>query len=58
MEIAFQMDAARNRLLHFEVIATSVGTAMSVGAVISGILGMNLKTDLFTQVSACTHVYA
>lgn len=48
-ELAFQMDAARNRLLHFEVVATSVGTAMSVGAVISGILGMNLKTDLFNQ---------
>ena len=48
-EIAFQMDAARNRLLHFEVIATSVGTAMSVGAVISGILGMNLKSELFNK---------
>ena len=49
VELSFQMDAARNRLLHFEVVATSVGTAMSVGAVISGILGMNLKTDLFNK---------
>ena len=48
-ELAFQLDAARNRLLHFEVVATSIGTAMSVGAVISGILGMNLKTDIFHQ---------
>ena len=31
VEVSFQMDSARNRLLHFEVIATSVGTAMSVG---------------------------
>lgn len=48
-EVSFAMDAARNRLLHFEVVATSVGTAMSVGAVISGVLGMNLRTPIFNQ---------
>ena len=39
----------RAGLLHFEVVATSVGTAMSVGGVISGILGMNLRTSLFQR---------
>ena len=36
-----------NRLLKVEVAATAVGTAMGIGAVTTGMLGMNLKTPLF-----------
>ena len=37
----------RYRLLKVEVAATAVGTAMGIGAVTTGMLGMNLKTPLF-----------
>jgi len=45
--VTFRLDAARNRLLKVEVAATAVGTAMGIGAVTTGMLGMNLKTPLF-----------
>ncbi|KAL1504197.1 hypothetical protein AB1Y20_010606 [Prymnesium parvum] len=44
---SFRLDAARNRLLKVEVAATAVGTAMGIGAVTTGMFGMNLKTPLF-----------
>ena len=47
--VSFRLDAARNRLLKVEVAATAIGTAMGVGAVTTGMLGMNLQTPLFTE---------
>ena len=46
--LRFQQDAARNRLLRFEIVATSIGSAMSVGGVVSGIFGMNLQSPIFS----------
>ena len=37
--LSYRQDAARNRLLRFDIAATSVGSAMSVGGVVSGIFG-------------------
>ena len=37
------LDSARNRLLKIDVIATAISMTMGIGAVVTGVFGMNLK---------------
>ena len=39
----YSLDSARNRLLKIDVIATAISMTMGIGAVVTGVFGMNLK---------------
>ena len=41
--VSFRLDSARNRLLKIDVIATAISMTMGIGAVVTGVFGMNLK---------------
>jgi hypothetical protein len=44
---SYRLDAARNRLLKVDVMATIGATAMGAGSMAASILGMNLETPIF-----------